>query len=58
MNFIQLSCSDLTYVEIADRMCVSPRTVDGYRESVFQKMNVKSRVGMVIEAIRLEIFLT
>lgn len=54
-RFIELACSDLTYVEIADRMCISPRTVDGYRESVFVKMNVKSRVGMVIEAIRLKI---
>jgi DNA-binding NarL/FixJ family response regulator len=54
-TFIRLSCSDLTYVEVADKMCVSPRTVDGYRESVFQKMNVKSRVGMVLEAIRLKI---
>jgi two-component system invasion response regulator UvrY len=56
VKFVQLSCSDMTYVEISERMCVSPRTIDGYRESVFQKMNVKSRVGMVIEAIRLEIF--
>jgi two-component system invasion response regulator UvrY len=55
-NFIRLSCSDLTYAEIADKMCVSPRTVDGYRESVFQKMDVKSRVGMVLVAIRLKIF--
>lgn len=55
IEFIKMACSDLTYVEIADKMCVSPRTVDGYRESVFQKMNVKSRVGMVIEAIRLKI---
>ena len=52
--FIELSCSDLTYVQIADKMCVSPRTVDGYRESVFQKMNVKSRVGMVLEAIKMQ----
>jgi two-component system invasion response regulator UvrY len=54
-RFIELACSDLTYVEVADKMCVSPRTVDGYRESVFLKMNVKSRVGMVLEAIRLKI---
>jgi two-component system invasion response regulator UvrY len=54
--FVQLSCSELTYAEIADRMCVSPRTVDGYRESVFEKMNVKSRVGMVLMAINLKIF--
>jgi two-component system invasion response regulator UvrY len=54
-TFIQLACSDLTYVEIADKMCVSPRTVDGYRESVFVKMDVKSRVGMVIKAIKLKL---
>lgn len=53
--FIQLSCSDDTYAEIADKMCVSPRTVDGYRESVFQKMGVKSRVAMVLKAIKLNI---
>lgn len=51
-TFLSLSCSDLTYVEIADKMCVAPRTVDGYRESLFEKLNVKSRTGMVIEAIR------
>ncbi|MCF2502710.1 response regulator transcription factor [Dyadobacter sp. CY107] len=55
LNFVRLSCSDFTYVEIADKMCVSPRTVDGYRESVFQKMDVKSRVGMVLLAIKLGI---
>jgi two-component system, NarL family, invasion response regulator UvrY len=52
-EFIQLACTDLTYVEIADKMCVSPRTVDGYRESLFVKFNVKSRVGLAVEAIRL-----
>jgi len=51
-EFLKMACSDLTYYEIADRMCVSTRTVDGYRESLFQKMGVKSRVGMAIEAIR------
>jgi two-component system invasion response regulator UvrY len=56
VQFIRLSCSDLTYAQIADRMFVSPRTVDGYRESVFTKMNIKSRVGMVVEAIRLGLY--
>ena len=51
-NFLKMACSELTYNEIADKMCVSPRTVDGYREVVFQKMNVRTRVGMVMEAIR------
>ncbi|WP_266368031.1 response regulator [Tellurirhabdus rosea] len=52
-EFLKMACSDLTYAEIADKMCVSTRTVDGYRESLFQKMNVKSRVGMAITAIRM-----
>ncbi len=56
MEFIKWACDgDLTYTDIADKMYVSPRTVDGYRESVFQKMKVKTRVGMVVEAIRIKL---
>lgn len=51
-EFLKVACSELTYNDIADKMCVSPRTIDGYREAVFQKMNVRTRVGMVIEAVR------
>lgn len=53
IKFLQLSRSELTYVQIADIMCVAPRTVDGYRETLFQKLNVKTRTGMVLEALRL-----
>jgi two-component system invasion response regulator UvrY len=45
----------LTYADIAEKMCVSPRTVDGYRESVFQKLNVKSRQTLAMEAVRLRL---
>jgi DNA-binding NarL/FixJ family response regulator len=41
----------MTYKEIADTMSVAPKTVDGYRETVFQKLHVKSRIGLVILAI-------
>ena len=41
LEFIRLACSELTYREIADQMCVSPRTIDGYRDSIFLKLNVK-----------------
>lgn len=51
-EFILLACSDLTYKEIAQQMGNSERTVDGYRESVFRKFHVQSRVGMALEAIR------
>lgn len=53
--FLKLACSDLTYKEIASKMFLSERTIDGYRESLFRKLNVQSRVGMALEAIRREI---
>jgi DNA-binding NarL/FixJ family response regulator len=55
-EFLQLCCSELTYKEISDQMFVSPRTVDNYRESLFQKLNVKSRTGLVLYAIQNGIF--
>lgn len=51
-KFLQLSCSDYTYKQIAQQMNVSERTVDGYREALFEKLNVQSRTGMALEAIR------
>jgi len=56
LEFLKLCCSELTYKEIADQMYVSPRTVDNYRESLFQKLNIKSRTGLVLYAIQNEIF--
>ena len=51
-EFLKLACSELTYKEIADEMCLAPRTIDGYREQLFDKLSVKSRVGLVLFAIR------
>ena len=51
-QFLQLACSDLTYKQIAAQMNLSERTIDGYRESLFGKLNVQSRVGLALEAIR------
>lgn len=50
--FLQLACSDFTYKQIAAQMNVSERTVDGYREALFEKLNVQSRTGMALEGIR------
>lgn len=50
--FLRYACSDLTYHQIAAEMFLAPRTIDGYRESLFEKLNVKSRVGLALEAIR------
>jgi DNA-binding NarL/FixJ family response regulator len=52
LEFIKLACSELTYKQIAAQLHLAERTIDGYRESVFEKLNVQSRVGMALEAIR------
>jgi len=52
ITFLQLSCTELTYKEIAEKMKVSPRTVDGYRDHLLKKLNVQSRVGLVVFAIK------
>jgi two-component system invasion response regulator UvrY len=50
--FLKLCTSELTYKEIAARMYLSPRTIDDYRNNLFIKLNIKSRVGLVIFAIK------
>ncbi|RYZ99793.1 MAG: response regulator transcription factor [Sphingobacteriaceae bacterium] len=51
-EFLRLAGTELTYKEIADQMCVSVRTVDGYRDQLFEKLQIKSRVGLVLYAIK------
>lgn len=52
IKFLQLSCTELTYKEIAEQMCLSPRTIDGYREDLFKKLNITSRTGLAMYAIK------
>jgi DNA-binding NarL/FixJ family response regulator len=52
LEFLQLACSEKPYREIATEMHVSERTIEGYRDSLFKKLQVTSRVGLIISAIR------
>lgn len=52
ITFLKLSSTEMTYKEIANLMFISPRTVDNYRDSLFGKLNVKSRVGLAMYAIK------
>ncbi|CAL2077438.1 DNA-binding response regulator, NarL/FixJ family, contains REC and HTH domains [Tenacibaculum sp. 190524A02b] len=56
LTFMRLACSELTYKEIADKMFLSPKTIDGYRDSLFTKLNVRNRVGLVMYAIKNKIY--
>lgn len=52
IEFLKLASSEMTYKEIAETMYLSPKTIDGYRESLFEKLEVKSRIGLVLYAIK------
>ena len=56
ITFMKYACSELTYKEVADKMCLSPKTIDGYRDVLFTKLNVKNRVGLVMYAIKNKIY--
>jgi two-component system, NarL family, invasion response regulator UvrY len=53
-EFLKLVCheKEYTYEQIADQMNVQPRTVDGYRESIFEKFAIKSKTGLVLFILR------
>ena len=50
--FLRWICTEKTYKEIADEMFLSPRTIDTYRDNLFKKIDVKTRVGLAIFAIK------
>jgi DNA-binding NarL/FixJ family response regulator len=52
ITFLKLAFSEKTYSEIAKEMFVSERTIDGYRDSLFKKLGITSRVGLAIYAIK------
>lgn len=55
LEIIKLVCSELTYKEIAEKLFLSVKTIDTYRDSLFKKTGATSRVGLVIYAIRNQI---
>jgi DNA-binding NarL/FixJ family response regulator len=52
VEFLKLACSDMTYKEVAQMMGLTPRTVDVLRDTLFIKLDVKSRVGLAMVALK------
>jgi DNA-binding NarL/FixJ family response regulator len=55
IEFLKYACTEMTYKEIADKMFVSARTVEGYRDALCEKLNLKSRIGLAMYAIKNQI---
>lgn len=51
-EFLKYTVTEMTYKEIADKMFCSPRTVEGYRDNLCEKLGLKSRVGLAVFAIK------
>lgn len=51
-EFLQYAATEMSYREIAEKMFCSPRTVESYRDSLFEKLGLKTRVGLVVYAIK------
>jgi len=52
VEFLKYICKEMTYKEIATHMFLSPKTIDGYRDALFEKLQTKNRIGLVIYAIK------
>lgn len=54
-ELLQYMCTDLSYMEIAEKMFLSESTVDSYRAKLFEKFNVKNRIGLLLKANSMEL---
>ncbi|HEU0111716.1 MAG TPA: response regulator transcription factor [Flavisolibacter sp.] len=52
LELLKYICTEMTFKEIAEKMKLSPRTIDGYRDALLEKLQCKSRIGLVLFAIK------
>jgi DNA-binding CsgD family transcriptional regulator len=55
-EIIRLICQEFSNREIADRLHLGVRTIEGYRKQIQEKMKVKNTAGMVVYAVKNNIF--
>ncbi len=51
-QFLSYTVTEMNYKEIAEKMFCSPRTVESYRDSLFEKLELKTRVGLAVYAMK------
>ena len=51
-EIIQLICEQSTTKVLGEKLFMSPRTVEGYRLKILEKLEAKNTVGIVIAAIK------
>ena len=51
-DFLKFCATEMSYKEIGDKMFCSPRTVESYRDSLSEKLEIKTRVGLAVFALK------
>lgn len=54
--FLKLVCTELPYKSFSPILNISPRSVEFIRDTLFKKLNVASRTGLVLYAIKAKIY--
>ena len=52
LALIRYSCTELSYVEIANELGTSRKSIEGYRDRLFQKLGINSRVSLALFAVQ------
>lgn len=52
LQFIKLSCTELNYNEIADKMAMSPKTIEFYKDNIERKTGIRNRISLVRFALK------
>jgi len=52
-ELLRYLCTDLSYAEISKKIFLSESTVDTYRARLFEKFEVKNRIGLILKAVHL-----
>ena len=55
MEVLELICKEFSTIEIANRLFLSARTVEGHRKNLLEKTGVKNTAGLVVFAIKNEL---
>ncbi len=52
IEFLKYTTTEMNYREISEKMFCSPRTIENYRDSLFEKLELKTRVGLAVYALK------
>jgi DNA-binding NarL/FixJ family response regulator len=52
LDVLRLICKQMTTDEIAEKLFISPKTVNGHRNNLFQKTGSKNMIGLVMYAVK------